>query len=320
MYVTSNSELPAPCNQSTGPATSHNQSTVAANMETWLGRLERQLSASLPKEPKSFVPSLDNLYRFADCLVMGADSLASADGRGLSLGWTAAFQNEVALVASLVIGRFCPPIRLAVIRSILHPSITSAAAGTARRGTQRMCEDRDCRDPSCVGNRVEISGEEPSDVDRDVAGPDDHRRVKFCAPHHKNERRGFAAIEFMVPEGPLTKMILLHVQHGHRVLTQASGEEERCLFVSRVGRSFTAVTFCHFWKTIMGAALGMGIPYFRPSLARTAFIDMYTSMTGMNPTLWDGAATIMGNTVGLRWARFIFNIYECQNALGLGRY
>ena len=39
------------------------------------------------------------------------------------------------------------------------------------------------------------------------------------------------------------------------------------------------------------------IPYFPPSLARTSFVDAYTDEFGVEPSFWDGAATVMGNTV-----------------------
>ena len=37
--------------------------------------------------------------------------------------------------------------------------------------------------------------------------------------------------------------------------------------------------------------------YFPPSLARTSFVSKYMEATGMTPNMWDGAATVMGNTV-----------------------
>jgi hypothetical protein len=37
------------------------------------------------------------------------------------------------------------------------------------------------------------------------------------------------------------------------------------------------------------------LKYFPPSLARTVFVEDYTSEYGVEPDMWDGAAVIMGN-------------------------
>ena len=39
------------------------------------------------------------------------------------------------------------------------------------------------------------------------------------------------------------------------------------------------------------------LSYFRPTLARTIFVEDYTSNAGVAPEHWDGAAAVMGNSV-----------------------
>ena len=269
-------------------------------METWLGRLEQQLSASMSKEPKSFVPCLKDLYLWVDDLAEGADILTSADMRRFgSLTYDSAWQNQAALIAALTVGRYQPPIRLSIERSLVHPSHLSASGneesvgripGTLARQDQRsaFCLDEDCRDSRCLGNHLVIHGEVSEEGE-------DLRSIRFIAPHHKTDRRGFAAIEIDLPSGIFTKLMLLHIDYGHAVLTQTTGEYMPYLFATRSGKSFSTANFTQYWQKIMKTATG--IPYFPPSLARTSFVDKYTDEFGEEPALWEGAATIMGNTV-----------------------
>ena len=268
-------------------------------METWLGRLEQQLSASMPKEPKSFVPSLKDLYLWVDDLAEGAELMTSADLERFGvLTYDSAWQNQAALIAALTVGRYQPPIRLSVARTLVHPAHLASGGtdddddadeGPERGHVQRiaLCLDADCRDARCLGNHLVISG----DIDEDG----DHRAIRFIAPHHKTDRRGFAAIEIDLPSGIFTQLLLIHIDYGHKVLTQSTGDYMPYLFSTRSGKPFSTVNFTHYWKSLMKTATG--IPYFPPSLARTSFVDKYTDEFGEEPALWEGAATIMGNTV-----------------------
>jgi hypothetical protein len=42
------------------------------------------------------------------------------------------------------------------------------------------------------------------------------------------------------------------------------------------------------------------LKYFPPSIARTVFVEDYTSEYGVEPDMWDGAAVIMGNST-VQW-------------------
>jgi hypothetical protein len=257
-------------------------------MDIWLERLERQLAASMPKEAKSDLPSLRDLYQWVDELVIGADNIFSADmARDNCMTWKCALQTQSALIAAFTVGRFVPPVRISIIRSLLHPESVGVGIGQGRNW--RSCIDKDCRSPStCKGNRFEIV----------EARPDRHgdlRHINFVAPHHKNDRRGFEEIKFRLPDSaPITRLLLRHIEGGHALLTQGRGGEAH-LFVSRPGAAFTSATFTQQWKTLLQSA--RSIAYFCPSLARTAFVTEYTSTSGLDAEMWDGAATVMGNTV-----------------------
>ncbi len=60
------------------------------------------------------------------------------------------------------------------------------------------------------------------------------------------------------------------------------------------GLEYNDVTFRNFWKWAMEKS-APNLKYFPPSLARTVFVEDYTSEYGVEPDMWDGAAVIMGN-------------------------
>ncbi len=265
------------------------------HMDSWISRLREQLSAAMPKEPKTVIPPLSELYHWVDSLILGAEICCSNDLQSMkTLSWQSAWQNEVALIAALVVGRYLPPIRLEILRTLVHPDHVTP-------GVLNQCINKDCRDRKCPGNHISVY--KPA-----VAGEQDGgftgRRIHFKAPHHKNDRRGFSAIEFDLPEGKLTERLLDHIDYGHQMLTQlASGSvltkgdlPSPILFVSRAGNPFSTCTFSQFWTSIIREV--EEIPHFPPSLARTAFVDSYTAQYGEEPLCWEGAATIMGNTTG----------------------
>jgi hypothetical protein len=54
--------------------------------------------------------------------------------------------------------------------------------------------------------------------------------------------------------------------------------------------------------TFLASPLPTPQEYFPPSLARTMFVEDYTSEYGVPPEFWDGAAAIMGNSVA-QWGQ-----------------
>lgn len=82
-------------------------------------------------------------------------------------------------------------------------------------------------------------------------------------------------------------MLFIHINSGHDVL---AGPFQPSLFVSRCGNPFNDSTFVHFWDVhVLRRA---PFPYFPPSMARRMFVQEYTGTFGMDPSMWDGAATV----------------------------
>jgi hypothetical protein len=156
----------------TGSATTEAQANHGVAMEAWLGRLEKQMSASLPKARKTMIPSLNELFLWVDELVVGAEELTWADMRRMnSITHTAALQNQAAILAALTTGRYLPPIRLYIARTIIHPAFL-----TEGEEEEPLCQDRDCRDSSCLGNHIEVFGEHPGNYKTGTRK--DLRRIK----------------------------------------------------------------------------------------------------------------------------------------------
>jgi hypothetical protein len=114
-------------------------------------------------------------------------------------------------------------------------------------------------------------------------------------PHcrHTRRRPKSSPIEYLIPEGPLTSLLLLHIDRGQRTLTQATGGTVTRLFVTKKGGTFCLndSIFTQFWRTLMKQfdADRYGLDYFPPAQARTIFVDDYLSQNGVDPEMWDGA-------------------------------
>ena len=97
-----------------------------------------------------------------------------------------------------------------------------------------------------------------------------------------------------LPQGRLNTLLVWWINEGwHRLGKSVPGGRRRSfnLFTSSVTNAFTDSTFCQYWKKIM---LSVGADYFPPNLARTSFVEAYTSV--MDQSLWQGAASVMGNS------------------------
>jgi hypothetical protein len=131
-------------------------------METWLSKMEAQLTASMPRVYKMEAPDINNTWNWVED--MCEETLDQIDWdiqkHGCMLHGTAV-RTQQALVAALVTGCYCPPPRLYVIKTMLHPDF------------QGGCQDPDCNvtrmGGECKGNRLELGtlppppeGEEPS--------------------------------------------------------------------------------------------------------------------------------------------------------------
>jgi hypothetical protein len=100
--------------------------------------------------------------------------------------------------------------------------------------------------------------------------------IRSVVVHGKNDRRGDAhsTIEYDLPRGPLMKLMLAHISLGHAMLILEKGDRMVRLFVTTQGKEFSDSTFCQYWGTLMASTNTGGIPYFRPSLARTIFVEV----------------------------------------------
>jgi hypothetical protein len=105
-------------------------------------------------------------------------------------------------------------------------------------------------------------------------------------------------VELVIPDSLLLKLWLAHIVEGRELLTLESPFPARTMFVSEGGNSFTPSTLVHYWSTTMRrTAAEHELEYFRPSRARTIFVEEFSKMHGHSPELLDGAAAIMGNSV-----------------------
>jgi hypothetical protein len=60
-----------------------------------------------------------------------------------------------------------------------------------------------------------------------------------------------ATVEYSLPRGNLVKLLLTHIEQGHQLITQCTGERMIRLFSSRSGLELTNINFVHVWKHIM---------------------------------------------------------------------
>lgn len=120
----------------------------ATKMEAWLARLLAQLHASNPSRPSAEYPDINLTWRWVEQLVDGALSSVEdemwADG---CIGHRTASRVLQALVAALITGCYCPPCRIHVLLSLIHPKYNSRIP----------CTDRDClQGADCIGNHLKL--------------------------------------------------------------------------------------------------------------------------------------------------------------------
>ena len=183
-------------------------------------------------------------------------------------------------LAMFITGSHVPPARLHTLKTSLHPD----------KAVLLQCQDPDClHRGGCLGNRFEV-----------VEGKDGGEMIKYVAPHHKTERRqGGRVLTYMVPEGPLSQLLLLHIKEGHQMLCESVGRDQPLLFMTRAGNGFDDVTFPQWWASFFDSQWGppSDVTYFPPNKGRTLFVEHFMATTGNHPEDWEGAAYAMGNSV-----------------------
>lgn len=155
-------------------------------MEAWLAKLLAQLHAAIPVKHKLDYPDITITWEWVEKLVTSAldaiDTEVTADG---CIGYQTARLIQIALIAALVTGCYCPPPRIHVILSLMHPRFVGRIS----------CQDKDCiNGETCKGNHIELikiqSGESGA-VEKD--SPWSHHQyqttnIRFHTLHHKTDR------------------------------------------------------------------------------------------------------------------------------------
>lgn len=272
----------------------------ALKIETWLAALESQVYTSFFDKVNNSMPNGQIMYTWLDGLSSAALHAVEMDMiRDGQITQGTAWQVEQALLASLVGGACIPPCRLNLLKTWLHPDYN------VRVG----CNDPDCSYSACLGNRLvmferEESSSDDVGADVDVVGEEfgwfDYPTtdIKSIIVHNKNDRKPcINDLEFIMPRGPLVKLFLVHIKAGHALLVENQQVPMVNLFVREDGSDFSDSEFTQWWGKLMARTAPSGLPYFRPSLARTIFVEEYTSRVGADPEHWDGAAAVMGNSV-----------------------
>jgi hypothetical protein len=262
----------------------------AAALDTWLVNLEAQVLRSLAPPTKGALPDFNDIVEWAEGLGNEALSMYRYDmDMHDSITKPTAKLLQEAAIAMLVVGTDVPPCRISIIKSVKHPDYVG----------KTVCGDPDCRRPNtCTGNHFLVNPRETTAEDDTESGNESDAEqsfsVRLIAVHHKtSENKGIAPIEYTIPPGLLTDVLLAHIQHGQPFLTELLPKKNIMMFNSNAGNPFNDQTFNHYWEGLMGRS---GQQYFPPSLARTVFVDRYTGANGMDPELFEGAAACMGNT------------------------
>jgi len=261
-------------------------------LQTCLSTLESQISMHMKDPVQRPIPDWEDIHAWVDRLGEGAKAAVRMDIPYGPLSTYSAIAVQAAVVTMLVTGRYTgAPCRISTIKSVIHPDFV---------GRVGACRDPDCLNrKACPGNHFIVL----------PASETEKKRVKFEIPHHKNDRHlgmAGAPIEFILPSASLlNKLLIIHIEQGHGRIINMTRMVEPHLFVDSKGRgmNMTKGRFSAYWKNIMSNTVKPSeLAYFPPSLARKSFVEWYTAETGALPYLWDGAADIMGNSVG-QWLK-----------------
>lgn len=103
-----------------GTAQGSAQRLHAVIIEQWLAKLESQLSAAIPAEPKAEAPDILDTWEWVEALV--GDILGQVDREVKvygKIGYGMAWRVQEALIAALVTGAYCPPFRIHVLLTVV---------------------------------------------------------------------------------------------------------------------------------------------------------------------------------------------------------
>jgi len=286
----------------------------------WSDNLVRDIKKVTPKRRPlaNALPPAIKVFEFIGSLTTAAKTRIASEakrfGPGLGTADTA-WMVQLAVIGMMVTGTHTPPSRLSALKSAQHPNKLGATCPIA--GCRNPTE--------CKGNRFEVlddgdrggkwtddkaalrEGQWESDME-DVEGEEGvsvtpktssgshlggsvaattpaQRQVAYRVPHHKNTLRGFDGIQYIIPKGDLTDLLLYHIDVGSRHLVK---EPSRSLFASANQSPFTDGTFTRYWedKVLAGAPFEV----FPPSKGRDIFVAAFVKK-GL-PCMQDGAAAV----------------------------
>lgn len=248
-------------------------STHANKMESWLGKLEQQIASSWPKKPKTDLPDALTMYAWADehCNLVLKDAVSDMQMLQ-TLRQDTAYRVEMAAVVMLAVGSETPPCRLNLIKSW---------------STNPGCTDPDClarqHGQTCAGNRLVLVQHQPGELEADpewdgILGYGT-TSIRSEVRHGKTDRSARSCfIQYTLPRGNLSKLLLLHIKLGHGVLT--FGTDSSQLMVTRPGNAFSDSGFtAAFRGTIAKCSFAQqaGLQPFAPNQARAVFVEDYTA-------------------------------------------
>ena len=275
-----------------------------SQMDEWFTTImDRQFNQVMPPpKPFSTKHNIDGDLVLRWAIELGSNAIHLVDKDMLTndglLTHTTCMWVQRALIASLVVGAHIPPCRLNLLKTWNHPHLVDML----------KCTDEGCRmGKECLGNYLSIvpfsGGEEEWEDEEEEEWPFfDYGAVsiKSVVVHGKTDRRGTGcALEYTLPRGDITKLLLAHITQGHAILTLEKDPPPIRFFVSNAGNAFNDSTFDHYWENLLQKcpiSIQMGVPHFPQGSARRMFVEEYTSARGVEPDMWDGAALIMGNS------------------------
>ena len=126
-----------------------------------------------------------------------------------------------------------PPLRLELLKHVLSPRYNTLG-----------CQDPDCIEMNCDGNRFEVLAPASGTPSTKSFCGIGEVSVRLHIVHSKNDRRPCRAgyrVRFDVPlDSDLTKLLLIHIKAGRKLLTLEKEDAPLNLFVSRDGNAFSS--------------------------------------------------------------------------------
>ena len=169
----------------------------AAKMDQWLGVLEPQLTHSMPRVYKKEAPDINITWNWVEsfCEDM-VEQIAWDMTKHGCITHNTAIKNQQALVAAMVTGCYCPPPRLHVIKTMVHPDFEGG------------CQDPDCNvtrmGGECLGNHLELCDIPPPPEGEMEAHSWPYfdyltTDVNHVVVHHKNDRQASSRLDLTTP-------------------------------------------------------------------------------------------------------------------------